>query len=658
MNPQRILVCGHRAFAAKGLPELLRSAGHTVSTFSRGPVGQDGDAITGPVDQMHENPHLDQPFDTVINYILLKDDPIDKNNAFITSLVECCKRRNVKHLVHLSSVSVYSGDIDRIVEEAQVETVPDRKGSYGSLKVATDIHLSRIAPAELRLSMVRPGFILGLGLMDPIIGMAMRFLNNRLLVLGDAKNQLPVVTREQVNEAILKIVDLLDPNPREAFLILDNHSPLREQWLKGVCEQLGAGVGLIKLPPWFWLMAGYCSAPLVKLAGMKMKPIQMMKNITRRQRYDSTITQRRLGMDMRVDWPKEVRNSFTGQDWNFKLPYQPIHPAGLRLADICYIGFGQVVKSQHLPSLKRAGFRGQLHALDMVSGIDAATGVNVQPLENATLPKADLVIVASPGPVHNRALPLLRQTDAAVLIEKPLCYTEPELAEWIDFTKGRTAPVYVCQNFRYKSNVQKMIAHLAKFNPGKLLSVDILFQSPSIAKEWRTWTRNERKARTLLMDYSVHYLDLACMFATDGWKLDHSRYELDGTDFTSLIEGRFSSPAYSVNFKLRQGFIPRVARLVYTFQNYMTTLTFFPDTFTAQMADDGSSLHKATAKAQGKATRTKIIDKLTKRYSDISHATAFEAAGNQTQAAEGMTVRSLESYYRALFQLATSVYGQ
>ena len=48
------------------------------------------------------------------------------------------------------------------------------------------------------------------------------------------------------------------------------------------------------------------------------------------------------------------------------------------------------------------------------------------------------------------------------------------------------------------------------------------------------------------MDYSVHYLDVACMFATDGWQLANSRYELDYSGYTSLIEGRFNSPDYRI----------------------------------------------------------------------------------------------------------------
>jgi nucleoside-diphosphate-sugar epimerase len=653
---QRILLCGHRAFAARGLPDLLKACGHEVICFSRGKVDRQEATVTGPIEAMDSNEHLAGDFDTVINYILLKDDDIEKNNRFLESLLRFCASHHVKHLVHLSSVSVYSGDASHIVEDAPVETVPSRKGSYGSLKVGTDLYLAEKTPADLRLSMVRPGFILGMGLMDPMIGMGLRFMHNRVLVLGDAKNQLPVVTRDQVNDSIVRIVNLPETQKREAFLILDPNSPLRDEWLKGCCTQVGAGTGLIKLPRWFWRLAGFGATPLVKLAGMNMKPNQMMRNICRRQRFDSTRTQTRLGMSMKVDWHAALRGSFAGQDQNFQWPYTPAAVRKIDSRSICYLGFGQVVKQKHLPGLKRLGFSGNLSAFDLAAGRDPGSGVEVKPLENAVIPQSDLIVVASPGPVHNLSLPLLRTTSAPIMVEKPLCYTNAEFDEWLDFAKGRTAPVYVCQNFRYKSNVQQMLAHLQKFNPGKLLRADVLFQSPSIAKEWRTWTRDERRARTLLMDYSVHYLDLACMFNRQGWNLGGARYELDGTGFTSLIDGRFESDSYPVNFTLRQGFMPRVAQITYVFQNYFAILSFFPDAFTAHMSDDGDSIHKTHAKAQARATRAKIIDKLTRRDSDVSHATTLGAIANRTPMAGSLEVKELESYYRALFQLAGAVY--
>ena len=64
-SPQRILICGSRSFAATGLVERLRARGHDCIGFTRGRVGREGDTVTGPVDGLHENPHLTGKFDAV-----------------------------------------------------------------------------------------------------------------------------------------------------------------------------------------------------------------------------------------------------------------------------------------------------------------------------------------------------------------------------------------------------------------------------------------------------------------------------------------------------------------------------------------------------------------------------------------------------------------
>ena len=138
MMGKRILVCGHRSFAAKGLKQTLESAGHEVVCFSRGQVQSDGDVITGPVDQLHDNPHFTDQFDTVINYILLSDGSQQDNEAYLDSLVTFCEQKDVQHLIHISSISVYKAEEPLIHEGAEVEDKPERKGPYGSIKVIQD----------------------------------------------------------------------------------------------------------------------------------------------------------------------------------------------------------------------------------------------------------------------------------------------------------------------------------------------------------------------------------------------------------------------------------------------------------------------------------------------------------------------------------------
>jgi len=117
----RVLVCGHRSFVGTGILEALRGAGHDVVAFNRGPAGESDGVVTGPVDQLHLNSHLLpplRPFDAVVNYILLKDEPVDRNVAFAESPLRFCRETGVRHLLHLSSISSYKANVAVVHEGA------------------------------------------------------------------------------------------------------------------------------------------------------------------------------------------------------------------------------------------------------------------------------------------------------------------------------------------------------------------------------------------------------------------------------------------------------------------------------------------------------------------------------------------------------------
>src|SRR5829696_4550837 len=143
----RVLICGHRSFAARALPALLRDAGHDVLCFSRGPVAPSDcggcATVTGPVDQVHDNPHLRGAFDAIVNYIMLKDEPIPPNLAYLDSLLRLVRERQVPHLVHISSISSYKGNVRVVTEDAPLEKEFEKKGAYGSIKAATDDYITR-----------------------------------------------------------------------------------------------------------------------------------------------------------------------------------------------------------------------------------------------------------------------------------------------------------------------------------------------------------------------------------------------------------------------------------------------------------------------------------------------------------------------------------
>ena len=669
----RVLICGHRSFAARGLATLLRDAGHDVLCFSRGPVAQgdcgDCTTVTGPVDQIHDNPHLRRPFDAIVNYIMLKDEPIPPNLAYLDSLLRLVRERPVPHLVHISSISSYKGNVRVVTEDAELEKEFEKKGAYGSIKAATDDHVIRNIPPGTKLSLVRPGFILGAGLLNPIVGTAVRYPpSNKLLVIGNAYSRIPMVSRAQVNDAVRRIIENPPTAQVEAFLLAAPNSPTRLEFLDACCRRLGIGVGVKKFPVPLWHVAGAGGEIAARLIGQgKMQPYAKIAARLPTQRFDASRTQQRLGMNLTLDWETELANSLEGQDRNFDLPYVPHALPKTRAKSVTFIGFGRIVKQKHLPALRRLGFDGRVNAYDLRGGTDAS-GQIVRAVDGtATLEPADLFVVASPGPAHAAALPPLRAASGPVLVEKPLAYTREEAAQWSAFAAARPDPVLVCHNYRFKENVQRMLALMSKYNPGRLRHVSVHFESPPVGNDSVAWLRNERKARTLLMDYAIHFLDLACMFGRGAWRADGVRYELNGAGETSLIEGRAVADNYSVAFLLRQGFGPRRARLLFNFQNYSTSLGFFPDTFVGYLSNDNPWLYKGERRESMRATLRKVADKVTNRDADVSHAAAFAAAtetptppDETTPAsfARAIRIEQLKPFYDLLFDLGEIVYEE
>jgi len=202
-----------------------------------------------------------------------------------------------------------------------------------------------------------------------------------------------------------------------------------------------------------------------------------------------------------------------------------------------------------------------------------------------------------------------------------------------------------------------MMLFMKNFNPGKLHNVSVVFQSPPVNKETVPWLRNERKARTLLMDYGIHLLDLASMFGYGEPRLLNCRYQLNGQGETCLIEAQAAFDNYTINMLLRQGINQRRTRLIYTFENYSITIGFSPDIFAPHMADENFGLSIIDAKASLGATFRKGVDRILRRESEASHAHALHAALT-ANIDHPLEVNRLVPIYKLLFQISRLVYGE
>ena len=136
-----ILICGHRAYAAHGLAMLLEKAGHRVICFSRGVEGKKDNIISGKVKNIDTNRFLDEKIDVIINFILLENGTLQDNIDYAAALCRLSKKKQVRKLIHLSSISSYPNDVHIITDQTEMDHNASLKGRYGAMKVVVDEYL-------------------------------------------------------------------------------------------------------------------------------------------------------------------------------------------------------------------------------------------------------------------------------------------------------------------------------------------------------------------------------------------------------------------------------------------------------------------------------------------------------------------------------------
>lgn len=197
MSTRKILICGATSFVAKGFKKLLIQQGFDVDTFGR----KDGSYL-----EIDKNPLLADSYEAVVNFAVLKDQGIEDNVSYMKSLVKMCKQKQVKKLIHFSSIMVYSYHLGKLDENSPIDTVANTMmEGYGKIKIACDEFLNSIKQSlPFEVVMVRPGYVLADNRPAPFIK---RLPCGVSVILGNKKSRQPIVKREDIHLALLKIIE-------------------------------------------------------------------------------------------------------------------------------------------------------------------------------------------------------------------------------------------------------------------------------------------------------------------------------------------------------------------------------------------------------------------------------------------------------------------
>src|SRR6266480_1147701 len=232
VEKMKCFILGSSSFAAQGLPELLERNGHEVWTFNRPSVPDGGTsrALFGDYSHIDEIAAPMGGCDVLINFAIVKFGSIEDNRVLLANIVKAADALRVRWMIHISSISVLPSDRE-VVDESSPAVDQRWKGAYSRVKADAEHFLIqewRSSP----LLIMRPGFILGEGVVDPIVGIAMRLPMGFLLGLGNQRTVIPLVTRETVHNALAQLVKALPEEPKlRTFMLVSPTAPTRREYL-------------------------------------------------------------------------------------------------------------------------------------------------------------------------------------------------------------------------------------------------------------------------------------------------------------------------------------------------------------------------------------------------------------------------------------------
>ncbi len=252
---KRVLVVGASSFVAQGLCDFFNREGYCFEYYSRGKEGRNNNVIRGNYVKIAHNTFLASHYDVIVNYAVIKDDTVESNLQYIKSLIELCKSKGVEKLIHFSSMMTYGYHMRRIDENTPIETLEETwKKGYGEFKIAVDQYLLSIKESlSFEVVLVRPGYVLADNRPCPFIK---PLPLGYTLIKGDSKSKQPIVKREEIHEAIHKIIAVDDNLPVYHFFPNDGMTKYRFAKQKGYKHLIPMPRLIFKYLPWLMMKVG------------------------------------------------------------------------------------------------------------------------------------------------------------------------------------------------------------------------------------------------------------------------------------------------------------------------------------------------------------------------------------------------------------------
>jgi NAD dependent epimerase/dehydratase family enzyme len=283
---KKVLILGYKSYISSGLIDKLQKAGFQVTCFSRGEEQKKDNIITGNVFNLSSNRLFDDYYDVVINFILLKDKDIAENIRYIESVSTFCELKNVKRLIHISSISVYANNEKYVNETTPIETNSLGKGTYAAQKIEVDKYLLSVNNPSFELCLVRPGFVVSDEIKSPLSGIAIQIPFNCCILLGNKSTSLPLIERNILQTALVEIIR--KEQIQRVYLLLKNNSGTKYQYVKDIFH-----FKVISLPKFPVLFA---ASTLKCISVLDFPKYQKIKGLFKNTYFDSSQSEEALGL--------------------------------------------------------------------------------------------------------------------------------------------------------------------------------------------------------------------------------------------------------------------------------------------------------------------------------------------------------------------------
>jgi nucleoside-diphosphate-sugar epimerase len=228
----------------------------------------------------------------------------------LETLVRAAVAAGVRHLVHVSSITVHGNDVGGTADESA--PLREEPNPYSRSKVAGERMLERMIREEgAPVTIVRPGWIYGPGDRASFGRLAQRIAEGRMLMVGSGQNHLPLIYVRDVARGILLAGDSEQAAGR-AYLLVNDEPVTQRDFLGAIAAELEAPAPTRRLPYRLALSAGAVAETLGRLARRSEPPPVMrygMQLLGGENRFLVTRAREELGFEPLVDLADGVSSS-------------------------------------------------------------------------------------------------------------------------------------------------------------------------------------------------------------------------------------------------------------------------------------------------------------------------------------------------------------